>query len=183
MVTTRKIDEKDNGSRTLQSAQQQEPSSQTNQPIPRRSARSAMAFPTPFALLRSLFDDFANLTMGGLPRVDVTKRDEDIVVQVDLPGYRLEDVHARIEDDKLVLEGERRAEVQPTGGNVWAAERVHGRFRREIQLPANVDPATARASFENGVLEIEVRLPEEARPRGREIEINAAGKPATSTAH
>ena len=183
MATTRKNDEKDNGSRTLQSAQQQEPSSQTSQPRPMRNERSAMGFPTPFALIRSLFDNFANLTMGGLPRVDVTKRDEDILVQVDLPGYRLEDVHVRIDDDKLVLEGERRAELQPTDGKVWAAERAYGRFRREIQLPANVDPETARANFENGVLEIAVRLPKEAKPRGREIEINAAGKPTKSTTH
>jgi HSP20 family protein len=183
VATTRKIDEKDNGSRTLQSAHEQESSSPTSQPKPMRSETSAMTFPTPFALLRSLFDDLANVTMGGVPRVDVTTRDEDILVQVDLPGYRLEDVHARIEDDKLVLEGERRAELRPRDGKVWAAERAYGRFRREIQLPANVDPDTARANFENGVLEIAIRLPKGAKPRGREIEINAAGKPMKSTTH
>jgi HSP20 family molecular chaperone IbpA len=178
--TKRKIDEKDNGSRTLQSAQEQEPSSQTSQPKPMRNERSATAFPVPFALIRSLYD-FANLTMGGLPRVDVTKRDEYFLVQIDLPGYRLEDVHVRIEDDKVVLEGERRSELRPTDGN--AAERAYGRFRREIQLPANVDLETARATFETGVLEIAVRLPKEAKPRGGkiEIEINAAGKSTKST--
>lgn len=138
-----------------------------------------MALPTPFALIRSLFEEFANLTMGGVPRVDVTKRDDDLLVQVDLPGYRVEDVHVRIEDEKLVLEGERRAEPWPTDAKVWAAERAYGRFRREIPLPANVDPETARANFENGVLEIAVRLPKEGKPRGREIEIHTTGKSTT----
>src|SRR5258705_10066461 len=133
----------------MQSAPQQQPS---RQGTPAARQQMAVALPTPFGLMRRLFDDIASLAMPDIPRVDVTKRADDILVEVDLPGMTPENVRLTIDDDHMVLEGERRSEREVHEGDVYASERAYGRFRRTIPLPVRVDPSKAKARLEEGVL-------------------------------
>lgn len=174
MATQQKTEEKkDNGSRTLQQGQQggEQPSRELERS--RREGRdTALGFLSPFSLMRRMFEDFAGSFMGlEMPRVDVEKRDNDILVQADLPGMAPEDLRVTIDENMLILEGERRDERENRRENMYTSERTYGRFRRVIPLPADIDPSKARASFQDGVLEIEVPMLEERRQRGRNIEV------------
>jgi len=143
-------------------------------------------FGSPFALFRRLSDDMDRLFFGGpsvgafgglgghfVPNIDVEERDEKILVRADLPGLRPDDFHVDIEENSLVLQGERRSEHEETRGGVRRVERSHGSFRRVIPLPQGANLEAADARFENGVLEIEIPLQPESK--SRRLEIHSGG--------
>ena len=143
----------------------------------------------PFALMRRLFDDLAQLAgvseaasdleqLPGMfvPQIDVQQRDDRIVVHVDLPGTAPADVLLRIEDNALIVEGERKTERELEQRGIVRTERVYGRFQRVIPLPEGADPESAEARFANGVLEVTIKTPQ--RQKGRQIEIQAGGEQA-----
>jgi len=152
---------------------------------------------SPFSFLRRMMDDldrmfdefggtggrelqrglFAGRDVMWIPRMEVLERDGNLVVRADLPGLRKEDVRIQVMEDTLVIEGERRREVEEERGGAYRSEVVYGSFRRAIPLPEGVNAEDAEARFEKGVLEIRVPLPKEER-RGRQIEIKGGEGPA-----
>jgi HSP20 family protein len=111
------------------------------------------------------------------PDVDVFEREGKLVVRADLPGLSKDDVRVAVQDGVLVIEGERRQEREVERSGTYRAERIYGSFSRVIPLPEGVDPDTAEAHFENGVLEVSLRMSEE-KARGKRIEIQE-GKQAS----
>jgi HSP20 family protein len=99
------------------------------------------------------------------PPADVTKTSDAIVVKLDLPGLTVDDVQIEVLDRTLVVSGERREEVEENHEGYYSRERSFGRFARTFGLPPGVDTATVKASFDDGVLTIDVPLRAEAKPR------------------
>jgi HSP20 family protein len=97
------------------------------------------------------------------------EQDGKLIVQADLPGLRREDVHAQIEDDAVIISGERQQETKQNESGRYVSERAYGSFYRVIPLPEGVDAANATAAFRDGVLRIEMPAPK--RQRGRTLEI------------
>jgi HSP20 family protein len=88
-----------------------------------------------------------------------------------------EDVKVEALDDALVIQGERKFEHEEKRKGVFRSER-YGRFYREIPLPEGASADEAKAHFKNGVLEIELPVPERKSKR-REIPIGSgSGQPA-----
>jgi len=108
---------------------------------------------------------------GFSPPVDVYYVDDPprAVVRADLAGIEIADVALEIRGRQLLIAGERRAE-QAEGRLYQQIEIEHGHFRRAVELGADVVADQARASYEDGVLTVEVPL---ARPdaHGRRIAI------------
>ena len=146
---------------------------------------------SPFALFRRLSDDMDRLFFGGgqglgsfgtfgarfVPNVDVEEREDRILVRADLPGLNPEDFRVDIEDDALVLQGERRQVREETRGGIRRSERSYGSFRRVIPLPPGAKVEAADARFENGVLEIDI--PVQQQSRSRRLEVRSGGSPGT----
>lgn len=143
----------------------------------------------PFSLMRQFSDEmdemFSTLVgaegrserqgalarMGAfVPQIEVMERDDHLVVRADLPGIAADDVRIMLQDDSLIIEGERRTEHEETRRGLFRSERSYGMFRRVIPLPAEAREENATARFENGVLEIDIPL-DRQRPQGRRIEI------------
>jgi HSP20 family protein len=137
---------------------------------------------SPFALMRRMMEDmdrmFADFGgggssergLGGLsrgfhPEVEVFQREGKLVVRADLPGMSQDDVHVSLDEDGLLLKGERRHEEEREEGGTFHSERSYGSFQRRIPLPRGVDPSTCDASFDHGVLEVTLKLPEQGRKR------------------
>jgi HSP20 family protein len=99
---------------------------------------------------------------GFSPSVDVYYVDDPprAVVRADLAGIDIADVALEIRGRQLLIAGERRA-GQAEGRLYQQVEIEHGHFRRAVELGADVVVDQARASYENGVLIVEVPL---ARP-------------------
>jgi HSP20 family protein len=106
------------------------------------------------------------------PPMEVMERDGKLIVRAELPGLSADDVHLDITDDALILEGERRQEAEEGDrkGGTYRTERIYGSFRRVLPMPPGADPESAEARFENGVLEISLKLSQERSGR-RRIEI------------
>jgi HSP20 family protein len=99
---------------------------------------------------------------GFSPSVDVYYTDNPprAVVKADLAGVDIQDVSLEIRGRQLLIAGERRP-AEAAGRLYQQIEIEHGPFRRLVELGAEVVPDAARASYEDGVLEVEIPL---ARP-------------------
>lgn len=91
------------------------------------------------------------------PPVDVSEHENELVVTMELAGGRREDVEVECRGDTLVIRGEKRSERSEHHEQLHYVERTYGAFTRSVPLPTSVDPASAEASFEDGVLTIRIR--------------------------
>jgi len=121
-----------------------------------------------------------NLPSMWSPHVEVSERDGKLLVQADLPGMKREDIDVQIEQDAIVIRGERKAHQTSNQGGYYRSERSYGSFYRTIPLPEGTNADSAQASFRDGVLEIELDAPREQQ-RGRRLEIRDGGGSSAST--
>jgi HSP20 family protein len=75
-----------------------------------------------------------------------------------------DDVDIEIKDNVLTISGERKAESEQKGEGYHRVERAFGSFSRSLTLPQGVDAEKVDAKFDNGVLEVRVPKPAEAKP-------------------
>lgn len=104
-----------------------------------------------------------------MPSIDITETDTEIVVTAELPGLERKDVDISVENDTLVIRGEKKVEEEQKDKDFQLSERSYGMFYRVIQLPAGVDPASIQATMSNGVLKI--TIPKPTRSEARKIEV------------
>jgi HSP20 family protein len=119
---------------------------------------------------------------GWEPHIEACARGGKFLVRADLPGLERNDVNVEIEDDELVISGERRREDEQEREGYWTSEFEYGRFMRRLPLPEGVDPEAASATFRNGVLHVEMPLREQRQQRGRRIEIREGGGASATSA-
>ena len=100
-----------------------------------------------------------------VPPVDIAEDKDRITLTAELPGFREDQVEVQMEGGVLTIRGERKFEEEKEGRNFHRLERSYGHFVRSFTLPNNVDRENIRASFNNGLLEVELPKREEARPR------------------
>jgi HSP20 family protein len=119
--------------------------------------------------------DFGGMPQLWQPQVEVRERDGKLHVIADLPGLRKEDVNVSVEDDTVIIQGERRSthEDQDPQRGFYRSERSYGTFYRAIPLPEGCNTEKADATFRDGVLEITFDAPAQQR-RSRKLEITDA---------
>jgi HSP20 family protein len=101
-----------------------------------------------------------------VPAVDIYETaDRDVIVKVELPEMKREDIKVTFENDVLTLEGERKFVHDVDREQYHRVERGYGSFRRSFTLPNSVDAAHVQASYQDGVLTVTLPRREEARPK------------------
>jgi HSP20 family protein len=103
------------------------------------------------------------------PPLDLIEKSEGYVLRVDLPGVGQDDLALQVEDNVLTLSGTRKQETEEGAAAYHHSERSFGAFSRAISLPKGVDAEAVTASFTNGVLEVAIPKPEQAKPRRIQI--------------
>jgi HSP20 family protein len=106
------------------------------------------------------------------PQVEVFEREGKLVVCADLPGLKKDDVSVDIDENAITIQGERRQEREEKRAGYYVSERSYGSFHRTIPLPEGISAENAKATFRDGVLEIELDAPK--RERGRRLDIQEA---------
>jgi len=106
---------------------------------------------------------------GYTPRVDVSETDKEIQVAAELPGMGKEDIEVSLQEDQLVIRGEKKEEKKEENRNYVRTERSYGSFTRVIPLTAPVREEQVDAVFKDGVLKI--TLPKAADTGKGRIEI------------
>lgn len=105
----------------------------------------------------------------GLLAADVEIRDQEVVVDLEIPGMNGDDFTVRVADGALVVHGEKKLERERSEGSLHVVERAYGSFERAVPLPVLVDEEGANASYSRGVLQ--VTLPRVAESSKRQIEV------------
>lgn len=105
------------------------------------------------------------------PQIDLFESNGEFVIRADVPGLKKEDLHVEITDNELVISGERRDEREEHKGEFYRSERSYGRFERRIALPEGTNADSVSSTFNNGILEVRMKAPEQQTKRGRRVEI------------
>jgi len=141
--------------------------------------------PSPFGELMTLrqamdrlFDDEyrpSRWMSGGLDGpalpLDVTTSDDALTIEAALPGIRPEDVDITIENGTVRISGKTADERKAEEGSYVVQEIRRGSFSRSVTLPNGLEADKASASFENGILRLEIPRAEQVKPR--QIKISA----------
>jgi HSP20 family protein len=127
------------------------------------------------ALQPFLSADEAGATIAWTPTVEISEQDGKYRILAELPGLSPNDVRVEVDDDALVLQGERQVEREGTEGGIRRSERQFGFFYRRIPLPEGANPEQAKAKFHDGILEITIPAPDRQAKR-RQIQIEADSK-------
>lgn len=152
-----------------------------------RSDPFDIAASSPFALMRRFQDEFdrwfgtpgagrswlpsSEVQLDWAPAIDVFQRGSELVVRADLPGLSKDDIEVEVNDDSIVIRGERRYEKDEEREGVYRSERSYGTFARAVPLPEGTITDSANATFRDGVLEVVLQAPGREVKRGRRIEI------------
>jgi len=127
--------------------------------------------------INSFFQDFANVsdsvvTGKFVPAVDIYDDGEKVMVKLEISGVKQEDVDIRVENQTLTVKGERKFEAEEKQENFQRVERHYGNFYRSFTLPTSVDTETISATYDAGILKLELKKKASAQPR--QIKIGAA---------
>jgi HSP20 family protein len=121
--------------------------------------------------IEKFFEEDFDFTISPRLATDVYETDKDLVVEMQVPGFKKEDIKISFQDDYLKVEGKAEEEKEEKEKNYWRKEIRRGSFVRVIPLPRKVDPKKAKASFKDGVLKISLPKIEEVKEAGEEIKI------------
>jgi HSP20 family protein len=106
------------------------------------------------------------------PSVDIFETERELTIKAELPGMEEKDIEVRLENNVLMIKGERRFEKEAKKENYHRVEWSYGTFNRSFSLPAFVDETKVKAEYKNGVLKVVLPKKEELKPK--EIKISVA---------
>ena len=136
--------------------------------------------------LNSIFNDFAGESSisnaGFVPAVDVYEDADKLVLKLEIPGVKPEDMDIKLENQTLVIEGERKFESSEKAENFHRIERRFGSFVRSFTLPQTVDTNSVSASADAGVLTISLAKKEEAQPKQIKVQVGSNKQVEAQTA-
>lgn len=144
---------------------------------------SPFAF-SPFSMIRRFNEEldraFSN-TFGAsrgtgdvwAPPIEVRQKDGDLEISAELPGMSKDDVKVECTEQGITIEGEKKQQFEKEEGGMRRSERTYGHFYRLIPLPEGAEVDKAKADFRNGVLQVHVPVPQDARNKPRQIPIGS----------
>ena len=141
--------------------------------------------------LNSLFQDYGRSsgendlvsTAAFVPPVDIYEDEHKIVLKLEVPGLKQEDLDIQLENNTLAIKGERKFEKEEKEENFHRIERRYGSFFRSFSVPTTVNPEAVKASYDAGVLRVELEKRVEAKPKQIKVQIGSApAKPVEGVA-
>jgi HSP20 family protein len=114
----------------------------------------------------------SGLFSGWSPALDVHDNKDSLVVQVELPGMKKEEISIALHEGVLTVSGERKLQREHKEGEAFRSERYFGKFQRSVTLPVAVDAGKVKASYKDGILSIDLPKAEEAKPKQIAISVS-----------
>jgi HSP20 family protein len=120
-----------------------------------------------FSELREWLDQaFAGSGESWNPRIDVVKKEGELVLKADLPGVKPDEINVEVEDGVLTVSGEHEEKTEEKKERYLRRERRYGSFSRSMALPEGVEADDIEANTVDGVLELRIPLPKpEEKPK------------------
>jgi HSP20 family protein len=130
--------------------------------------------------MNSLFQDFSRngenelVAAGFVPPVDIYEDEHKLVLNIEIPGMRLEDLDVRLENNTLTVKGERTFKGETKEENFHRVERRYGSFYRAFTIPNTIEPDSIKAEYDAGVLRLELQKKPESKPKQIKVNVAAA---------
>lgn len=106
------------------------------------------------------------------PALDIQETDIHYKIALEVPGVEEKDLQVTLDNDVLTVRGEKRKDTETKEGGFHRIERSYGSFQRALNLPADADQESIKATLNNGVLTILINKREpSAVSKGRSIPI------------
>ncbi len=105
------------------------------------------------------------------PTADVYEKDDNLIVKAELPGVKKEDIDIELDQESLIIRGERHGEHEVRDEQFYRSERSYGSFYRRLPVPEGVRPDQIHASFADGVLEVRMPKPKEVEAKRQKINV------------
>lgn len=123
-------------------------------------------------LFEKFFGERAPVRYAGIfPAVNVSQDDDYVYVTAELPGVAGKDVDITIEEDSIVIKGERKVEPEGDDVSYHRREREGGKFNRTISIPTRIQVNKALAEARDGILKLTLPKAEEVKPKRIEIKV------------
>jgi HSP20 family protein len=103
------------------------------------------------------------------PPIDLVEDENEITVRAEVPGCKASDVNISVQGNTLSISGEKRHEEEKKEKGYYYEERSYGSFRRDMTLPADVEPDKIDASCKDGILTI--RLPKSEKAKAVKVKV------------
>ena len=134
--------------------------------------------------MNSLFQDFSRnqagendllTTAGFVPAVDVYEDEHQIVLKLEVPGVKQDDIDVRLENNTITVRGERKFEKEEKEENFHRIGRHYGTtFFRAFTLSTTIDSENVKAQSESGILKLELNKRAEPKPKQIKIGVRSA---------
>jgi len=111
-------------------------------------------------------------TADWYPSVDVAETERAFHIHAELPGVKKEDIKVNVNDGVLTLSGHRKSKSEDKKKKYHRIERSYGFLSRSIALPDDVMPEKVEASFQDGVLEVDLPKSKDEKPKQVDVKIN-----------
>jgi HSP20 family protein len=125
--------------------------------------------------IKKYFDDFPsfgfNYENSFSPRIDISEKDDKILVEAEIPGVKKDDLKITLQDNILTIKGEKKKEEESKDNNFYRSERSYGSFSRSFTLPVEVNTDKVDAKFNDGMLMIELKKVEQKKVKEKLIEL------------
>ncbi|PID58334.1 hypothetical protein CSB45_04510 [candidate division KSB3 bacterium] len=105
------------------------------------------------------------------PRADIYETEEQVIVQLDIPGVHVDSIDIQCEKGMLSLKGERHFNGSDEERKYYRVENVYGPFERYFEIPRTLDVNKVEAKYTDGVLSLVFPKAEEAKPKKIDISI------------
>ena len=109
------------------------------------------------------------LLESGVPRVNMVDHDNDIEVQVAVPGIKKEELDVSINNQMITIRANKQEQQEEQKGRYFRQEIMRGEFQRTLSLPVDVDGDKAQASFHDGILKVTIPKAEQSKRKTIEI--------------
>jgi HSP20 family protein len=120
--------------------------------------------------------DFFGLDESWVPCVDISEKEDEVIVKAELPGVAQQDISILLYSSRIELKGIKRDKHPRSHVRYFRLEREFGTFRRIVFLPSAVVPERSKALLENGILTIVLKKYRKKKEREVVVKVQKPGK-------
>ncbi|MCD5396166.1 MAG: Hsp20/alpha crystallin family protein [Candidatus Pacebacteria bacterium] len=134
----------------------------------------------PFRDIEKFFEDWAErfeafsfpeISLIEEPKMDIYEKGEKLIAEIAMPGVDPKSIDVSVEDNVLRVEAKKEEKVEEKKKNYYRKEIKGGYLKRMIALPVEVLGEKAQATYQNGVLKIEIPKKEEKKKKAKKVPV------------
>ena len=120
--------------------------------------------------------DLLGLDKSWVPSVDISEKENEVIVKAELPGVAQKDIAILLHSNRIEIKGTKRERRSRGSVRYFRLEREFGTFRRIVFLPSAVVPEKSKAVLENGILTVTLKKYRKKKEKEVVVKVQKSGK-------